>query len=456
MSTPPTGKTPPQDLEAEASVLGAILLDATVMARVLPLLDVEDFYRENNGLIYDGACRLFREGHPIDNVMLAGELTKMGVLERVGGRAQLATLHESVPTAANAEHYALIVQRLALKRRLIATGTEVSGLGYDEGLDADDAVNDAQARIYALTRDRGGSNMELLFNLLKPAMDRIDAQMQNGTGLLGLPTGFTDLDRMLGGLQEDAFIIVAARPSMGKTSLVTNIARHVASTQKVPVAFFSLEMSQQQLVERLLCEEARIDSQRLHRGMLNEGEYDRLTAALGPLGDAPIHIDDTPALDDLTLQLKARQAKSRHGIGLIIIDYIQLMHSRGRQKDEVNRVQEVSAISRTLKAIARELRVPVLAISQLSRAPEARTDKRPILSDLRESGSLEQDCDVAALLYRDDYYNRDKSEKPGIAEVMVAKNRSGPTGTVELTFRRELTRFENLAKRHSRLGDGGD
>jgi len=436
---------PPHDLEAETSVLGAVILDQGALTRVLDFLGPDDFYRENNGQIYRAALSLFREGEPIDNVTLASELEKMGVLDRVGGRGHLALLQESVPTAANVEHYARIVKAKAYKRRLITAGGQVTALGFDDSLDADDAVNQAQAQVYAISDDRAGSGMERLYDLLKPAMDRIDAQMASGGGVIGIATGFHDLDRMTNGFKPADLVIIAGRPSMGKTSFVLNVALHAAVGQQKPIAIFSLEMSKEQLVERMLCEQARIDAQRLHRGTLSDVEYERLAGALGPLGDAPVFIDDTPMLDDLTMRLKARQAKTREGIEMIILDYLQLMHGRANSDD--NRVQEVSAISRALKSIARELRIPVVAISQLSRAPEARPDKRPILSDLRESGSIEQDADIVMFLYRDEYYNREKSEKPGIAEIIVAKHRNGPTGSIELIFRKELTRFENLERR---------
>ena len=576
-------RVPPHDLDAETSVLGAILLDPAAITRVLDQLNQEDFYRENNGQIYRAAQNLFREGEPIDSVTLAAELGKLGVLERVGGRAHLALLQESVPTAANVEHYARIVKDRAYKRRLISAGTEVTGLGYDESLDAEEAVNEAQAKVFAISDDKIGTGMEHIYGLLKPAMDRIDAQMASGGGVIGIPSGFHDLDRMTNGFKAADLVIIAGRPAMGKTSFALNVTLHAAVGQKKPVAIFSLEMSKEQLVERMLCEQARIDAQRLHRGTLSDVEYERLAGALGPLGDAPIFIDDSPTLDDLTLRLKSRQARSREGIELVVLDYLQLMHGRSRDGD-ANRVQEVSAISRALKGIARELKIPVIAISQLSRAPEGRPDKRPILSDLRESGcltgdtpvflpdlgtyrpieqlvgmtdfrvlavdtktwhleprqvrnsfstgvksvwrlvtrlgrtvratanhkflmvdrwvrldelvsgdrlatpaggyvswdevlsiepdgeeevydltveglhnftagnvvvhnSIEQDADIVMFLYRDEYYNREKTEKPGIAEVIVAKHRNGPTGMVELIFRKELTRFENLERR---------
>jgi len=437
---------PPRDLEAETSVLGALLLDPTAVTRVLDILGPEDFYRENNGQIFRAALNLFQEGEPIDSITLAAELEKLGVLERVGGRAHLALVQESVPTAANVEHYARIVKDRSYKRRLITAGGQVTALGFDDSLDADEAVNQAQATVYAISDDRAGSGMERLYELLKPAMDRIDAQMAAGGGVIGIPSGFHDLDRMTNGFKAADLVIIAGRPSMGKTSFLLNVALHAAIEHNRPVAIFSLEMSKEQLVERMLCEQARIDAQRLHRGMLSEVEYERLAGALGPLGEAPIFIDDAPTLDDLTMRLKARQARSREGIELIVLDYLQLMHGRSKS-DDSNRVQEVSAISRALKSTARELNIPIIAASQLSRAPEARTDRRPILSDLRESGSIEQDADIVMFLYRDDYYLREKSEKPGIAEVILAKHRNGPTGVVELMFRRELTRFENLERR---------
>ena len=855
------GRVQPQDLEAETSVLGALLLDQAAITRVLDFLSPEDFYRENNAQIYRAALNLFREGEPIDNVTLAAELEKLGVLERIGGRAHLALIQDAVPTAANVEHYARIVKDKAYKRRLISAGSQVTALGFDDSLDAEEAVNQAQAHVYAISEDKVGSGMERIYDLLKPAMDRIDAQMASGGGVIGIPSGFHDVDRLTNGFKQSDLIVVAGRPSMGKalaldtpiptpngwrtmgdlrvgdfvfddrgfvctvtfatpvqegrecycvlfsdgerivadadhqwsvlsrrtggrepdhhsvvlttremlesvqseddrrwnysipvggplrypradlaldpyllgrecthiprsyqqaavdqrmallqglmdaggsidqvghaefcstekalaegthelatglglaprltqdqamlgeagegprfrvrwelgarqhplpdaagvcrrfvtsidpvdsvpvrciqvdspshlylagrgcvpthnTSFALNVALHAAVDHKKPVAIFSLEMSKEQLVERMLCEQARIDAQRLHRGTLSDVEYERLAGALGPLGDAPIFIDDAPALDDLTMRLKARQARSREGIELIVLDYMQLMHSRTGNGD-ANRVQEVSAISRALKSIARELRIPVIAISQLSRAPEARPDKRPILSDLRESGclsgdtpiylpdagacrpigeligspgfrvlalntatwrfepkvvcnsfatgrkpifaltsrlgrrvhatanhrflsprgwkrldqlvigdrlalqagmpgrsdvwwdelvsvepagdadvfdltvedmhnfvaggivahnSIEQDADAVMFLYRDEYYNGPKSEKPGIAEVIIAKHRNGPTGSVELAFRRELTRFENLEKRHTTPQSGG-
>ena len=442
------GRVPPHDQDAELSVLGSILLDPLSVAKVLQFLHPEDFYRENNGQIYRAALDLFAAGEPIDNVTLAAQLQTMGMLDRIGGRTQLASMQSAVPTAANIEYYGRIVKEKAYKRRLISAGSNIAGFGYDDGVEAEEAINQAQSLVFGVADDRDQRELARLYDLLGPAMERISLQMESGQGVIGVPSGFDDLDRMTGGFKDSDLIIVAGRPSMGKTSLALNIALHAALESKKAIAIFSLEMSKEQLTERLLTEQAQIDAQRLHRGLLSEAEYDRVSNALGPLGEAAIYIDDTPAMDELTLQLKARQAKMRHNIDLIVVDYLQLMHGRSRGDD--NRVQEVSSISRALKGLARELRIPVIAISQLSRAPEQRPDKPPILSDLRESGAIEQDSDVVMFLYRPEYYKSE--ERPGIAEVIIAKHRNGPTGTIELKFRRDHTRFYNLETRRPEPG----
>ena len=384
------GRVPPHDLDAEMSVLGSILLDPLSIAKVLQFLHPEDFYRENNGQIYRAALDLFAGGEPIDNVTLASQLQSMGLLERVGGRATLASMQGSVPTAANIEYYGRIVKEKAYKRRLISAGSDIAGFGYDDSVEAEEAINQAQSLVFGVADDRDQRELAKLYDLLGPAMERISMQMETGQGVVGIPSGFHDLDRMTGGFKDSDLIIVAGRPAMGKTSMALNVGLFAALEAKKSIAIFSLEMSKEQLTERLLTEQAQIDAQRLHRGLLSEAEFDRVSNALGPLGEASIYIDDTPVMDELTLQLKARQAKMRHGIDMILIDYLQLMHGRARG-DDGNRVQEVSAISRALKGLARELRIPVIAISQLSRAPEQRPDKKPILSDLRESGCLAGD-----------------------------------------------------------------
>ena len=383
------GRVPPHDLDAEMSVLGSILIDPLSIAKVLQFLHPEDFYRENNGQVYRAALDLFASGEPIDNVTLAAQLQTMGVLERIGGRAQLASMQGMVPTAANIEYYGRIVKEKAYKRRLISAGGSIAGFGYDDSIEAEEAINQAQSLVFGVADDRDQRELARLYDLLGPAMERISLQMESGQGVIGIPSGFHDLDRMTGGFKDSDLIIVAGRPAMGKTSMALNIGLHAALEAKKSIAIFSLEMSKEQLTERLLTEQAQIDAQRLHRGLLSEAEFDRVSNALGPLGEAQIYIDDTPVMDELTLQLKARQAKMRHSVDMILVDYLQLMHGRARGDD--NRVQEVSAISRALKGLARELRIPVIAISQLSRAPEQRPDKRPILSDLRESGCLAGD-----------------------------------------------------------------
>src|SRR5216684_2939406 len=386
------GRVPPHDLDAEVSVLGSILLDPLSIAKVLQFLHPEDFYRENNGQVYRAALDLFAAGEPIDNVTLAAQLQTLGMLDRVGGRAALASMQSSVPTSANIEYYGRIIKEKAYKRRLISAGANIAGFGYDDGVEAEEAINQAQSLVFGVADDRDQRELSKLYDLLGPAMERISLQMESGQGVVGVPSGFHDLDRMTGGFKDSDLIIVAGRPSMGKTSLALNIALYSALEANKSVAIFSLEMSKEQLTERLLTEQAQIDAQRMHRGLLTEAEFDRVSNALGPLGEASLYIDDTPVMDELTLQLKARQAKMRHGIDMILIDYLQLMHGRSRGDD--NRVQEVSSISRALKGLARELRIPVLAISQLSRAPEQRPDKRPILSDLRESGCLAGDTPI--------------------------------------------------------------
>src|SRR5437868_12933933 len=318
LTTP--GRVPPHDLDAEMSVLGSVLVDPLSIAKVLQFLHPEDFYRENNGQVYRAALDLFAGGEPIDNVTLAAQLQTMGVLERIGGRAQLASMQGSVPTAANIEYYGRIVKEKAYKRRLISAGGNIAGFGYDDSVEAEEAINQAQSLVFGVADDRDQRELAKLYDLLGPAMERISLQMESGQGVIGVPSGFHDLDRMTGGFKDSDLIIVAGRPSMGKTSLALNIALFSALEHKKAIAIFSLEMSKEQLTERLLTEQAQIDAQRMHRGLLTEAEFDRVSNALGPLGEASIYIDDTPVMDELTLQLKARQAKMRHGIDMILID----------------------------------------------------------------------------------------------------------------------------------------
>jgi replicative DNA helicase len=450
------GKVPPHDLEAEVAVLGAILLSPAALAAVLDVLTPEHFYRENNAAIYRAALALFQQGEPIDNVTLAAELAKLGVLERVGGRAHLALLQEQVPTAANVEHYAKIVRAKADKRALIAAGGECQRHGFDDALGAEEAINLGQAATYALSADRAGAGLVRAGTLVPAAMASID---NPGSAAPGVRTGLRDLDRKTGGLRPGDLVVLAARPSMGKSALAFQVAAHVAIDQGRPVAIYSLEMSREQVVDRLLCMRARVDSDRVRRHrqgdlQISDHEYEALVAAGGPLASAPLLIDDSPTLADLTFRMKARQASARESAELIVVDFLQLMESRAGGAGDGNRVQEVSAIARSLKAVARELAVPVLALSQLSRACESRQDKRPMLSDLRESGEIEQCADLVLMLYRDDYYNRDQSQKPGVAEVIVAKHRNGPTGVVELHWNAPTTTFADLETRHATRSNG--
>src|SRR5438067_207990 len=370
-----------------------MLLDELAIIKVSEFLRPPDFYRKNHEDIYRAALELLSQGEPIDIVTVGAELEKMGVLERVGGRSYLAQLEQAVPTAANIEYYGRIVKEKATKRSLISAGGDIAGLGYDDAVDAPDALNMAQKVVFDISEDRLQTDFEKLFGLLRTTMERVDALQNNVSGTVGVASGFYDLDAKTNGFKDNELTIIAGRPSMGKTSLALNIALEAAVSRHVSVAIFSLEMSKDQLAERLLCEYARVDAQRLHRGLLGEAEHERLAQALGPLGEAPIFIDDSPMLDELMLLTKARRIKLQEQVGMVIVDYLQLMHSRRGSGDD-NRVQEVSQISRSMKALARELKVPVMALSQLSRGPESRTDKRPMLSDLRESGCLTGDSRV--------------------------------------------------------------
>jgi len=582
--SPQIGLVPPHSDDAEAAVLGAILLDSRALYYVADLLKPEDFYHESYGNIYRACLQLSERNEPVDNVTVCNELESMGLLDKVGGYAAIANLQASVPTSANVEHYALIVARDAVKRRLIQAGYDISRLGYDQSLDAEQALNEAQGIIFGLSEQGKVSEFAQMGELLRSAMQRIDVMQERGRPIVGISSGFYDLDNITNGFRNSELIIVAARPSMGKTSFALNVAVNAALKENLPVAVFSLEMTKEQLVERILCSFARINAQHLHRGTLSEEEYERLASVLGPLEKAPIYIDDAPIVDELQLFAKARRARIKYGIGLIILDYLQLM--KGRYSDE-NRVLEVSSISRSLKSLARDLDVPVIAISQLNRSPENRPDKRPMLADLRESGclaaqtmiylndgvarpigcslhlqslsvlakpvcgdyvqthvatkvfvsgtkklyrvetesgksieatlnhpfltptgwksleklqpgsyiaviddkqwntkyekilkvaytrtdlvydmtvpnvhnfvangfivhnSIEQDADLVLFIYREDVYRKPDEPHDNIAELIVAKHRNGPTGTVKLRFVKEHTRFENLDVIHT-------
>jgi replicative DNA helicase len=430
------GRVPPQNLDAEESVLGAILLDNTAIDRVTGMLQPDDFYRENHRKIFRAMQALADRSEPADLVTLGEQLRSRGELADVGGAAYLAELAERVPTAANVAHYARMVRDKAVLRNLIGTATSIAERGYG-GQDVKELLDRAEQEIFALSEREVRPAFVRLDGLLNSTFDTIERLFEQKQSVTGVPTGFVDFDRLTAGLQPSDLIIVAGRPSMGKTALCMNIAENAALKSDAGVAIFSLEMSKEQLVMRMLCSEARIDSQRLRGGFLKDSDWPKLAKAAGMLAEAPVFIDDTGAISILEMRAKARRLQAEKGLGMIIVDYLQLM--RGRTSNE-GREREISEISRGLKALAKELAVPVVALSQLNRSLEQRQDKRPMLSDLRESGAIEQDADVIMFVYRDEYYNPETNDK-GI----VGKQRNGPTDTVKLRFFKEFTRFENHA-----------
>ncbi len=430
-------RTPPHSPDAEVSVLGAILIHPEAASKAIEILQPEDFYHAPHRAIFEVAMDLFNQAKPLDVVVVGEELRLKNKLDSVGGLPYLMELASSVPTAAHVEYYARIVKESAVIRRIISVSTKLITDAYDNDMPSQDLLDRAQKDLFALAQT-GQRDYVSLHQVLLETFARLEVLYANKGKLVGLPTGFHDLDRMTAGLQKSDLIIIAARPSMGKTMLCLNLARYVALHDKTPVALFSLEMSREQLALRLLSAESELPAQRLRTGEMDDNMWAVVSHALGRLGEAPIFIDDTPSINALELRAKARQMKVQHNIGLVIIDYMQLMSGRRSE----NRQQEISDISRSLKALARELDVPVMALSQLSRAVESRTDKRPMLSDLRESGAIEQDADIVAFLYREDYYTKD-SATPDITELIVAKQRNGPTGTVNLLFKRDIGKFFN-------------
>jgi replicative DNA helicase len=434
------GRKPPQDVDAELSVLGAMLLDDGAVSEVMAMLTPEDFYRPTHAKIFEAMMTLFERNDPIDEVTVLAQLRLMGTLDSAGGMSFLATLTESTPTAANAQYYARIVRDHSISRRLIHAATAIAGSGYDGGAEIEVLLDQAEAKIFEITSKRDQKSFVPLKEVVKDAFKRIETLYEKKEAVTGVPTGFADLDKMTAGLQPADLIIVAGRPSMGKTALALNMGLNAAVRAKTPVAVFSLEMSKEQLVMRMLCSEARIDGQRMRGGFLKDSDWPKLAKAAGQLAEAPVYIDDTGAISVLEMRAKSRRLQADKGLGMIIVDYLQLM--RGRSAAE-GREREISEISRGLKALAKELQVPVVALSQLNRSLEQRTDKRPMLSDLRESGAIEQDADVICFVYRDDYYNAESADK-GIAEVIVGKQRNGPTDTVRLRFFKEFVKFENL------------
>jgi replicative DNA helicase len=433
-------RTLPHNLEAERSVLGAILLRNEALNHAAEYIDAGDFFRDAHRLIFDKMVALSERGQAIDLVTLKEELARAGLLEQVGGPAYIASLVDGVPRSTNVEHYARIIKEKATCRNLIFAAGRISDLAYEGEQDADLLLDEAERAIFEIADDRVRSGFVPLSTLVHQSFQAIE-NLQERRGLVtGVPTGFDELDAMTSGFQPSDLIIVAARPSMGKTSFTLNIAQHVGAQAGLTVGFFSLEMSKEQLFLRLLTSEARIDAHRFRSGYLSEQDYERLSHALNVLERSRVFIDDTASLGVLEMRAKARRLKAEHGLHLLIVDYIQLMQGRGRFE---NRQQELASISRSLKGLAKELNVPIVALSQLSRAPDARADHRPQLSDLRESGALEQDADVVLFIYREEQYERN-DQTEGIAEIIIGKQRNGPTGTVKLAFVKEHTRFENL------------
>ena len=440
------GKIPPQNLDAEKSLLGAVLIDEEVLADAAEITHAHDFYDKNHGLIFAGMMRLFEKHKPVDLLTLTDELKRKDELEMVGGSAYLTELTNYVPTAAHASAYAEMVAQTAVRRRLIKASGDISELGYDESTTTQELLEKAEAELFSVSDQSTKQDLVSLESILTDSFDRIEELSKNKGSLRGVRTGYRDLDNMTAGLQKSDLIILAARPAMGKTTLVTNLAYNVATIEKKPVLFFSLEMSKEQLVDRMLADASGVDSWNIRTGNLSDNDFAKLSEAMGEMAEAPIYIDDTPGLSVLEMRTKARRIAHDNQLGLIIVDYLQLMQANGNHNG--NRVQEVSEISRGLKLIARELNVPLIALSQLSRSVESRTPPIPQLADLRESGSIEQDADIVSFIYRPGYYEPDNPEVQNITDLIIAKHRNGPVGKVQLYFHPERLRFMSLDRKH--------
>lgn len=441
----PAGKIPPQNLDAEMSLLGAVLIDEETLADISEHVKPKDFYDKRHGLIYDAMMRLYEKHKPVDLLTLTEELKKKNDIETIGGSAYLTELTNYVPTAAHAEAYAELVEQKAIRRRLIKASGDISELGYDEETSTAELLEQAEAELFSVSDQSLRQDLVSIESILTESFDRMEELHRNKGQLRGVRTGYRDLDTMTAGLQRSDLIILAARPAMGKTTLVTNLAYNVATIAKQPVLFFSLEMSKEQLVDRMLSDASGVDSWNIRTGNLSDDDFSKLSDAMGEMAEAPIFIDDTPGVSVLEMRTKARRAAHEQPLGLIIIDYLQLMQGSGR--DNGNRVQEVSEISRGLKLLARELNVPVIALSQLSRSVESRSPQIPQLADLRESGSIEQDADIVMFIYREDYYNPE-TDRQHVTDLIIAKHRNGPTGKIELFFHPERLRFMSLDRKH--------
>ena len=434
-------KVPPQNIEAEQSVLGGILLEPEALSRILEVLQEDDFYREGHRKIFSAMVALYQKGTPVDLITLTESLLTRQNLEAIGGASYLTSLTDAIPSAVNIEVYARIVREKAILRRLINLTTEIATKSYQFSGEVEDILDQAEKSIFEITAAKITPHIFPLSEVIKDSFHTIEALYERKERISGVPTGFTKLDQLTSGFQPSDLIIIAGRPSMGKTAFALDIARNAATLAEIPSVIFSLEMSRQQLAIRMLCSEARVDSYKLRSGFIGERDWPRLTNAAGILSEAPIYIDDSPALTVLQMRAKARRLKSEKGLGLAVVDYLQLMSGRGGSD---RREQEISEISRSLKALAKELNIPVVALSQLNRKVEDRTDRRPFMADLRESGAIEQDADVILFIYRDEMYDENSKQK-GTAEVIIGKQRNGPIGKITLAFIDQYTRFENLA-----------
>lgn len=445
-------RVPPQNLEAEQAVLGAILLHSEALIIVMERIQSNDFYNPAHQIIYGAMIELGEDNQPIDLITLTSKLKGKQQLEDVGSVSYLTKLANAVPTAANVDYYAQIIEDKSMMRRLIHTATQIVSEGYMGGDDVSGLLSDAERRILEISNRHSSNNFIAIKDVLMEVYEKIEALNQRTIGVTtGIPSGFPDLDKMTAGFQRSDLIIVAARPSVGKTAFALNVAQNVGVLAKETVAIFSLEMSAVQLVQRMICAESNVDAGRLRTGPLENEDWEKLAMSIGTLAEAKVYIDDTPSVTVADIRVKCRRLKREHGLGMILIDYLQLIQGRGKPGE--NRQQEVSEISRTLKQMARELEVPVIALSQLSRGVEQRQDKRPLMSDLRESGSIEQDADIVAFLYRDDYYNQD-TEKKNIIEIIIAKQRNGPVGTVELVFLKNFNKFVSYERNHQNIPTG--
>ncbi len=439
------GKLPPQNIDAEKSLLGAVLMDEETLADISEHVTPKDFYDKRHAIIYAGMMRLYEKHKPVDLLTLTDELKRKNEVEIIGGSAYLTELTNYVPTAAHAEAYAELVAQKAIRRRLIKASGEISELGYNEETTTQELLEKAEAELFSVSDQTLKQDLVSIESILTESFDRMEELHRNKGSLRGVRTGWRDLDNITAGLQRSDLIILASRPAMGKTTLVTNLAYNVATVAKQPVLFFSLEMSKEQLVDRMLSDASGVDAWNIRTGNLSDDDFSKLSEAMGEMAEAPIYIDDTPGVSILEMRTKARRAAHEQPLGLIIVDYLQLMQSSRRS--DGNRVQEVSEISRGLKLIARELNVPVVALSQLSRSVESRSPQIPQLADLRESGSIEQDADIVMFIYREAYYNPE-TERENITDLLIAKHRNGPTGKVELYFHPERLRFMSLDRKH--------